>query len=302
MAAKAMRDRTEHVAPSDDSGLIDLSSLQLSRDGSRERADSGVDTIAPVVNHPPFSRLMAQLRLKRMASLLVALAVVAGLMTLDSGFDLWRWMESRRHEVGARTPHLMAHAMPKNDPPVTPPSTPVDSDTPVPAPDLATSPSDVVAEPNLVLAPPARVQSAKPDVGASPKPVAKVATKPVDATGLAGAIEKAVGPLDAVRSVADETPATPGPRGDIPEALPQGAIQGALGTQRQATRACLEGQTAPSRATVVFASAGHVESVTIAGPATGSPAEACIRTALSKIAVGPFRRARFAVTTTITPP
>jgi hypothetical protein len=59
---------------------------------------------------------------------------------------------------------------------------------------------------------------------------------------------------------------------------------------------------APSRATVVFASTGNVQNVSVSGPAAGTKAEGCIRSALSKASVGPFRRASFVISTTISPP
>jgi len=143
----------------------------------------------------------------------------------------------------------------------------------------------------------------KPEPVAPPPP--KAAPKPPpepEPTGLAGAIKKAVGPTEAPQPVAAEAPETPAMRGDIPETPPQGAIQGAIGSHRQAARACLEGYDAPSRATIVFVSTGKVQSVNVAGPAAGSPAEACISRTLSKAAVGAFRRPTFSVTTTISPP
>jgi hypothetical protein len=91
-------------------------------------------------------------------------------------------------------------------------------------------------------------------------------------------------------------------RGDIPELPAQGAIQGALGGPRTAARNCLAGQEGPSRATIVFASTGNVQSVTVSGPAAGTPAEACIKTAMSKTVVGAFKHPTFSVSTTISPP
>jgi len=119
---------------------------------------------------------------------------------------------------------------------------------------------------------------------------------------LAGAIKKAVGPTEAAK---DDTPApaaAPAIRGDIPEAPPQGAIQGALGSMRGAARSCVAGQDSPSRATIVFASTGKVQSVSVSGPAAGTPAEGCIKSAFSKANVGAFQRSSFSVPTTITPP
>jgi hypothetical protein len=130
-------------------------------------------------------------------------------------------------------------------------------------------------------------------------PAAPAAPEP---TGLAGAIKKAVGPTEpAPAAEKAEAKAAP-PRGDIPELPAQGAISGALGSPRAAARNCLAGHEAPSRATIVFASAGNVQSVTVTGPAAGTPAEACIKTAMSKTVVGAFKHATFSVSTTISPP
>jgi hypothetical protein len=163
-----------------------------------------------------------------------------------------------------------------------------------------------------VEAPAPKVERAEPAPKPAPPPVAKAEPKPEpppraapepEPTGLAGAIKKAVGPQEAApKPVAAEAPETPAVRGDIPEVPPQGAIAGAIGSHRQAARACVEGHDAASRATIIFGSTGKVQSVNVAGPAAGTNAEACIVRALSKSAVGPFRRPSFSVTTTISPP
>jgi hypothetical protein len=136
---------------------------------------------------------------------------------------------------------------------------------------------------------------------AAPAPAAPAAPEP---TGLAGAIKKAAGPTEPApppekaEAVAKAAPV----RGDIPELPAQGAISGALGSPRTAARNCIVGQDAPSRATIVFASSGSVQSVSVTGPAAGTPAEACIKTAMSKTVVGPFKHPTFSVSTTISPP
>jgi hypothetical protein len=151
---------------------------------------------------------------------------------------------------------------------------------------------------------PTAVAAAAPAQPAEPKeaPAPKPAAQP-DPPGLAGAIKKAVGPTE--QAPKDDAPA-PAPvaaiRGDIPEAPPQGAIQGALGSIRGAARSCVAGHDAPSRATIVFASTGKVQSVSVSGPAAGTAAEGCIKSALSKANVGAFQRSSFSVSTTITPP
>jgi hypothetical protein len=143
---------------------------------------------------------------------------------------------------------------------------------------------------------PAAPKAADPPA-AAPPPAAPQAPEPA---GLAGAIKKAVGPTEQAGTVQGSE--AENVRGDVPEVPPQGAIQGALGSQRGAARLCVAGHDSPSRATIVFASTGKVQSVSISGPAAGNSAEACIRTALSKANVGPFRRSTFSVSSTISPP
>jgi hypothetical protein len=149
------------------------------------------------------------------------------------------------------------------------------------------------------------VPASPPPPAAAPAAAAPAAAAPAapEPTGLAGAIKKAAGPTEPAPppEKAEVTKAAP-VRGDIPELPAQGAISGALGSPRTAARNCIVGQDAPSRATIVFASSGSVQSVSVTGPAAGTPAEACIKTAMSKTVVGPFKHPTFSVSTTISPP
>jgi hypothetical protein len=175
---------------------------------------------------------------------------------------------------------------------------------------LATKPAARTApEP---AAPRAEPKPEPPAPKPAPPPVAKAEPKPEPPpppaapepapNSLAGAIKKAVGPQEAApKAVAAEAPEVPAVRGDIPEVPPQGAITGALGSPRQAARACIEGQDASSRATIVFGSNGHVQNVNVSGPAAGTRAEGCISKALSRAVVGPFRRPTYSLTVTISP-
>jgi hypothetical protein len=149
-------------------------------------------------------------------------------------------------------------------------------------------------------APVARAEKPEP----KPEPVrAEPAPKEPEPTGLAGAIKKAAGPIEAAKPVsAEREPPAPAIRGDIPETPSQGALMGAIGSHRTTARQCLDGYDAASRATINFASSGQVESVNVAGPAAGTKAEACIVRALSKANVGPFRRPTMSITVSITPP
>ena len=154
--------------------------------------------------------------------------------------------------------------------------------------------------PAVAAAAPAPKAEAPAQPAAAPAPPA---AEPAGPPGLAGAIKKAVGPQQpAAKEEAAAPAAAPAVRGDIPEAPPQGAIQGALGSQRGAARNCVAGHDGPSRATLVFASTGKVQSVSVSGPAAGTPAEGCIKSVLSKANVGPFQRSTFSVSTTISPP
>jgi hypothetical protein len=89
--------------------------------------------------------------------------------------------------------------------------------------------------------------------------------------------------------------------GDLPEKPSAGAVQAAVSAPLGGARACVAGHDAPSRATVTFGSNGRVQSVGVSGPAAGTPAESCIRAALSKARVQPFARPSFSVGVTVRP-
>jgi len=80
-----------------------------------------------------------------------------------------------------------------------------------------------------------------------------------------------------------------------------GALQGALASTLPKARACLGPTDAPSRATLMFDASGKVRMVSIAGPATGKPAEACIQGALSQTQLAPFVEPTFSATITVRP-
>jgi len=88
---------------------------------------------------------------------------------------------------------------------------------------------------------------------------------------------------------------------DVPDKPSTGAVQAAIGQVLGGARACVAGQDGPSRATVTFGSDGRVQSVSVSGPAAGTPSEACIRAALSKARVQPFARPTFSVGATVRP-
>jgi hypothetical protein len=80
-----------------------------------------------------------------------------------------------------------------------------------------------------------------------------------------------------------------------------GAIQSALGVAGRAARACLAAGDPPSHATVTFRSDGSVSDVAVSGDGAGTPAEGCIRGALSRARVPAFAEPSFAAPVTVRP-
>jgi hypothetical protein len=121
-----------------------------------------------------------------------------------------------------------------------------------------------------------------------------------DPKTLAGAMATAVG---AENKKADEpTKSTAGADpGSLPETPSQGAIAGAIGSVRDAARACVAGMDEPSRATITFASNGSVSNVSVGGAAAGKPAAGCIQAALKRARVSPFKKDSFSVGVTVRP-
>lgn len=81
-----------------------------------------------------------------------------------------------------------------------------------------------------------------------------------------------------------------------------GAAQAAVGAVLGTARACVAGHPQPSSAQLVFGSDGQVQSVTVGGPAAGTPAATCIESALKKARVQPFAASSFSLGVTVRPP
>ncbi|HVH41706.1 MAG TPA: hypothetical protein VM925_05165 [Labilithrix sp.] len=90
-----------------------------------------------------------------------------------------------------------------------------------------------------------------------------------------------------------------GATGNVPQKPSQGAVTGALGAVLPGARACLGPDDPISKASVVFASAGTVQSVTVSGAAAGKPAEACIKSALMKAKLQPFAEPTYSANITV---
>jgi hypothetical protein len=81
-----------------------------------------------------------------------------------------------------------------------------------------------------------------------------------------------------------------------------GAVQAAVGSVMTGARSCLAGQDSGSKATVKFGPTGRVMSIALSGPAAGTPAESCVRSALMGARVPPFSEPSFSASLTIRPP
>jgi hypothetical protein len=89
--------------------------------------------------------------------------------------------------------------------------------------------------------------------------------------------------------------------GGVAQRPSQGQVTGALGSVLTEARGCLNDGDGISRAHVVFASDGSVQSVGLSGFAAGKPVEACIKAALTKAHVPPFAEASYGATVTVRP-
>jgi hypothetical protein len=148
---------------------------------------------------------------------------------------------------------------------------------------------------------PEKTAAAQPKAAEVQAPTVPERPAAAPANPLANAMEKAAGSQLGGGSVPPPSTRVDTGPSDVPEIPPQGAILGAIGAKRQAAKACVRGLNDPSRATLVFASSGSVQSVSVSGGAAGTPAEACLKKVFTKVSVDPFRRATYTSSTTISP-
>jgi hypothetical protein len=87
----------------------------------------------------------------------------------------------------------------------------------------------------------------------------------------------------------------------VPETPAVGALQAAVHPLSPAARACVRDYTESSHANIVFLSSGRVGDVNVSGPAAGTPAERCIRSAFMRASVAPFRKASYVVGVSVRP-
>lgn len=158
--------------------------------------------------------------------------------------------------------------------------------------------------------PAASVAEARPAAGATTAAAPTVGTSTAVVAAGAAKAEKIVLEEDHTTSGGAPKPgATPGLKpaelnahDGMADRPSTGAAQAAVGAVLGAARSCIAGQPQGSSATLVFGSSGEVTSVSVSGPAQGTPAAACIQSALKKARVQPFAAASFSLGVTVRPP
>jgi hypothetical protein len=235
--------------------------------------------------------------------------VVVGALGLAAGFGLYlRSQHSESQPVAVAEQHEQAKAVaPAAAPepeaksatprPASPepeaklePST-LDSLTPQPTPHAETKPGS-----GAKAASTAEAQAPAPAVGGGKVVAEKIVLdeeKPAPKPAPSGAPH----PGDAKLRPAELSSA-----GGMTERPSAGAAQAAVGAVLGAARACVAGHPQPSSAQIVFSSDGQVQSVSVGGPAAGTPAAACIESALKKARVQPFAASSFSLGVTVRPP
>lgn len=140
--------------------------------------------------------------------------------------------------------------------------------------------------------PPAPTTAAAPAVPAARPPAPPKATSPKPERVVLDETEAPPAPTQPAESAL--RPAS-GASNTIPDQPSNGATQAALGSVLGAARACVAGMTGTSTASITFNSEGRVAKVSVSGPAAGTPAGACIQSALSRARVSPFTKPSFVV-------
>jgi hypothetical protein len=176
--------------------------------------------------------------------------------------------------------------------------TPLTSGSAAPATAAASTPAPAAEPParNLEELP----QAPAPERVAVAPQAPRASTAPTAATATAAEAAGEVKPSNTTNSASEPSAATTQP-GSLPESPSVGAVQTAIGSVLAYARVCVAGEPSPSRARVSFGSDGHVQAVTVSGPAAGTPAEPCIKNALQKARVAPFNRPSYSADTTIRP-
>ncbi len=208
----------------------------------------------------------------------VVFAAVLGLAAAAAGLVLWQG----QHDSGP-----VATAPTEARP--TPQATNAARAASAPAPAAGLSVEPLVAEAPASAVP--RGFGGAPNLAGSGPRLASLPTKPT-----------AAAPAPSAPEEQDDPRLVPAAK---PESLPlepsTGAALAAVGRVMGGAKACVAGHGAASTATLAFASNGRVQSVSVGPPAAGTPAEGCIRSALSGARVAPFAKPSFTIRVPIRP-
>lgn len=160
------------------------------------------------------------------------------------------------------------------------------------------------AESEVALAPAGKAAPSAPaksrPAAVAPPPAAAAAAATANKAG-AVVLEEQTPPTQAAPPSSAPLRPADGTGTQVPDAPSSGAIQAALARPKVSAGHCVVGMPGETTATVVFGSDGKVHSVSVAGPAQGTAAEACIQSALSQAKVQPFARDTFQVRIPIRP-
>jgi hypothetical protein len=266
---------------------------------------------APAVDLSPASVHALPSKKKGSSAIALVIGGVVALGAVAAGGVLFmkahKTADTTAAAVATTQPAVIAQADPgpaaKTTP--APAAEPTSAAEPTTEPAVAAPQGKIAAAPKAVAkggAPAARHEAAPTQ--AKPEGPAKMTEKDLapTASGPAGDLGAAM-----KKEVGDEAPKTPAAAstggnavmGNVPQKPSQGAVTGALGAVLPGARSCLGPDDPISRAAVVFASAGTVQSVNVSGAASGKPAEACIKSALMKAKVQPFAEPTYTANITI---
>ncbi|HTM46455.1 MAG TPA: hypothetical protein VL137_15950 [Polyangiaceae bacterium] len=242
---------------------------------------------------------------------LVAGALIALISAaLSGGFAWWIAQSNNKQTPTASAPPLVETVHAPNEPALAPSA----ANAPTAAQSAPSVPAPAVSMAALPVAPAAATATAEPSAttASAPGPGATASLKPhaqgIDShssnTAIAtthSATAPAAPPANTTAEPDNNSAAQATPPTTAPLTPSMGAVQAAVGSVLGYARSCVAGDTEASRARVTFAPSGQVSSVSVTGPAAGTPAEGCIKAALSKARVAPFQKDSYSVDTAVRP-
>jgi hypothetical protein len=310
IAEQAVRSKNEAHSPSTDStgGAVRLRSPEPPQADSLLSANE-IGPPARLPAPPPMPRGMAKPieRSGPSTSLLLPATLIAIISAALAGGIVWWFAQDATPTAPAAQPTTAAN------PPAAPPTAAANAT----AASSATAVASVATPDTAAIAPsaaptaltelPAAASTASARGPATPQPAKADPNKSAEPSS--ADIAKAIANHDPTAGpvLTGSGPPVVAPGPNSPQEAPSdltpssGAVQAAVGSVLGNARVCVAGDREASRARVVFGSSGSVSQVTVTGPAAGTPAESCIKAALSKARVAPFQKANYSVDTTIRP-